>query len=99
MVRKLTKSSDNPTHDEMRDLVRSALQDSTDDHDGGASEDGLPPAKPVTNPDGGNSTEQTSQVIRGDGDSLGSQSGHGLENSTNLVRRNWNCLQWTGIEC
>lgn len=64
----LTESSDDPTHNQLGQIVGRTLQEGPDDHDGRAEEDGPPASQPVPEPDGGNGTKQTAQVVSRDSD-------------------------------
>lgn len=47
----------------MREGIGACLQSRADDHDDGASEDGLATAQIVANPDAEDGTEETAQVV------------------------------------
>ena len=51
------------TNNEMRERVRSALQNSANRHDGAAQHDGLPSAQWIADEDGQDGTTEASQII------------------------------------
>lgn len=74
----IAKTSDQTTDDQLGELVRGTLQDSTDAHDEGTEEDGLATTQHVTDPDGRNRTGETSQIVRGNRDTLTSRLSAGV---------------------
>lgn len=57
------------TNDEMREAVRSALKDGADCHGGTAQHDGPPSAQRVSNEDGQDGANETSQIVSRHGNS------------------------------
>ena len=64
----LTKAGHPSSNNELGKTIRSALQDSANDHDGRAQEDRLATSQPVTNPDRGDRARETTQVVGSDSD-------------------------------
>lgn len=67
----LTKTSHQTAHDQLGQIVRSALQQRSDDHDERTEEDGLAATQPVTDPDRRNGTRETAQVVSRDDNTWG----------------------------
>lgn len=64
------EARDETTDDQLGELVRGTLQDRANTHDEGTEEDRLATTEHVTDPDGGDRTGETAQVVRSDSDTL-----------------------------
>ena len=67
-VETVPKARDDTTDNEGGQLRGSTLEDGTDDHDRRAPPDGLATSKPVTQPDTDDCTEETTDIVRSNGD-------------------------------
>jgi hypothetical protein len=65
---KLTKPGNQTTNDKLREMVGCTLQDRSDHHDQGTEKDCLAATQPITHPDCGNRSGETSQVIGSNND-------------------------------
>lgn len=77
-VHSIAPSCHDPPKDELGQLVRCALQQSTDSHDGRSDKDGPATPQRIANKDREHSAQETSQIIGRDRDALVCGTGIGL---------------------